>query len=225
MSAVFLAPLFNRPEPNRATLVETNISGRVTAVIVDAILGEEEVFVRPLPAVAGAPPTVEGMAILSTGRPVGVLSLQRLGPLGFGEVQDPEIVAHGRESLRVLLTDDTQATREMLRFILEDAGFVVQAVDTAEEALRRIEEEPYDCVITGIDLPGLSGIDLTRKVRASDLYSDLPVVVVSTRDRPAERLAGLEAGADAYLTKQGMEPAHLISLILRITGETSGTPN
>jgi len=220
MTAVFLAPIFDKPEPTRATLVETNIGGRITAVIVDAILGEEEVFVRPLPAVAGAPPTVEGMAMLSTGRPVGVLSLQRLGPLGFGEVQDPKTVSPARESLRVLLTDDTQATREMLRFILEDAGFVVHAVDTAEEALSRIEEEPCDCVITGIDFPGLSGIDLTRKVRASDLYSDLPVVVVSTRDRPADRLAGLEAGADAYLTKQGMEPAHLISLILRITGET-----
>jgi DNA-binding response OmpR family regulator len=48
----------------------------------------------------------------------------------------------------------------------------------------------------------------------------LPVVVVSTRDRPADRLAGLEAGADAYLTKQGLEPEHLAELIHRIAGDT-----
>jgi CheY-like chemotaxis protein len=117
------------------------------------------------------------------------------------------------------LTDDTPATREMVRRLLEDAGFVVTAVDSAEEALRRIETEPTDCVITGVELPGLSGIDLTRRVRSSDLFSDLPVVVISTLDRPADRLEGLEAGADAYLTKQGMDPEHLISLIRRITSD------
>ncbi len=64
----------------------------------------------------------------------------------------------------------------------------------------------------------MSGIDLTRRVRSSDLFSDLPVVIVSTRDLPADRLAGLEAGADAYLTKQGLEPQHLANLIHRIAG-------
>ena len=67
----------------------------------------------------------------------------------------------------------------------------------------------------------LSGIDLTKRVRSSDLYSDLPVVVLSTRDRPADRLAGLEAGADAYLTKHGIEPSHLAALIRRVTTDQS----
>ena len=49
--------------------------------------------------------------------------------------------------------------------------------------------------------------------------SGMPVVVVSTRERPADRLAGLEAGADAYLAKQEMEPGQLVSVILRITRE------
>ena len=220
MNTVFLAPLFDEPEPTHATLVETVIGGRETAVVVDAILGDEEVFVRPMPAVAGAPAIVEGIALLSTGRPVAVLSLQRLGPLVLGNLAESASANADGGTLRILLTDDAQATREMLRRLLEDAGFLVQAVESAEEALRRIENEPYDCVITGVDLPGLSGIDLTRRVRSSDLYSDLPVLVISTRDLPADRLAGLEAGADAYLTKQGMEPGHLVSLIRRITRET-----
>ena len=219
ISAVFLAPLFDEPEPTHATLVETVIGGRETAVVVDAILGDEEVFVRPMPAVAGAPAIVEGIALLSTGRPVAVLSLQRLGPLALGKMAESAPANADGGTLRVLLTDDTQATREMLRRLLEDAGFLVEAVGSAEEALRRIEDEPCDCVVTGVDLPGLSGIDLTRRVRSSDLYSDLPVLVISTRDLPADRLAGLEAGADAYLTKQQMEPGQLVSLIRRITRE------
>jgi len=222
IGAVFLASLFGGRESAHAILVETTIAGSATAIVVDAILGEEEVFVRTLPGVAGAPSTVTGVALLSTGRPVAVLSLQRLGPLDLGESgqrHSPNEI--GQTALQVLLTDDNDATREMMRRLLEDAGFIVTPVESAEEALRLIELEPFDCVVTGVELPGLSGIELTRRVRSSDLFSDLPVVVVSTRDLPADRLAGLEAGADAYLTKQGLEPEHLAGLIHRIAGGTA----
>jgi chemotaxis protein histidine kinase CheA/CheY-like chemotaxis protein len=221
IGAVFLAPLFGEHEAAHATMIEMTIGGTATGIVVDAILGEEEVFVRPLPTVAGAPTTVEGIALLSTGRPVAVLSLQRMGSLDLGEIGRQGTGTEDQRTLRVLLTDDTDATREMMRRLLEDAGFLVTGVKSAEEALQRIELEPYDCVVTGVELPGLSGIDLTRRVRSSDLYSDLPVVVVSTRNRPTDRLAGLEAGADAYLTKQGLEPHHLATLIRRVAKNSS----
>lgn len=220
LSAVLLAPLFGEPETANATMVEMAVGGRSVAVVVEDILGEEEVFIRPLPAAAGAPSSVDGIALLSSGRPVAMLSLQRLGPLDLDELADTAGSAVHDSPVRVLLTDDTPATREMLRGILEDAGFKVTAVVRAEEALQLIEAEPFDCVITGVDLPGLNGIELTRRVRSSDLYSDLPVVVVSTRDRPADRLEGLEAGADAYLTKRDLDPRELASLIRRITSES-----
>jgi CheY-like chemotaxis protein len=223
VSAVSLAALFSEPETDHATMVEITVGGRITAVIVDSILDEEEIFIRPLPAVAGAHPSIQGIAVLSTGNPVAVLSLQRLGPLEIGHQASPEAFRDIGVRGRILLTDDTVATRKMLHRLLEDAGYQVTGVESAEEALRLIDNEPFDCVITGVELPGLSGIDLTRRVRSSDLYSDLPVVVLSTRDRPADRLEGLEAGADAYLTKQGMEPAHLLALIRRITSEGSGS--
>jgi len=221
IGAVVLAPLFGEHGSAHATMIETTIGGTATGVVVDAIVGEEEVFVRPLPVVAGAPAAIEGIALLSNGRPVAVLSLQRLGPLDLGEIVGAGIDTQEQPALRVLLTDDSDATREMMRRLLEDTGFLVTGVESAEEALRRIELEPYDCVVTGVELPGLSGIDLTRRVRSSDLYSDLPVVVVSTRNRPADRLAGLEAGADAYLTKQGLEPKHLADLIRRVAKDSS----
>jgi len=220
IGAAFLAPLFGETEASHPTMIEMSIGGSSFGIVVDAIVGEEEVFVRPLPVVAGAPSAVEGIALLSSGRPVAVLSLRRLGPLGISETRENAPAWEKRANLRVLLTDDTDATREMMRRLLEDSGFLVTGVESAEEALRRIEVEPYDCVVTGVELPGLSGIDLTSRVRSSDLYSDLPVVIVSTRDRPADRLAGLEAGADAYLTKQGLEPQQLASLIHRITGSS-----
>jgi len=217
---VALAELFGGRLASHATVIEAVAGGTPTGIAVDEILGDEEVFVRPMPALAGAPSIVEGIALLASGHPVAVLSLARLGPLDLETNGGPGRAAMGEPSpLRILLTDDAQATREMMRRLLEDAGFTVVAVATGEEALSRIEREPYDAVITGVELPGLSGIELTRRVRSSDLYADLPIVAVSTRDRPADRLAGLEAGADAYLTKRGLDPTQLVSLIQRLTGD------
>jgi CheY-like chemotaxis protein len=216
LAAVAVPPLFGEAMHEHSTLVETTIGGSTIGVIVDEIIGDEEVFVRPIPAIAGAPSVVEGIALLASGLPVAVLSLQRLGPLGLGEIAAPR-TGGARRRISILLVDDTAATREMVRRLLEDEGFVVTSVDTAEKGLERIESEPFDCVITGVELPGLSGIEMTRRIRSSDLFSDLPVVVVSTLDRPAQRLEGLEAGADAYLTKQGMDPGHLVAVIRRVT--------
>ncbi len=113
IGVVFLAPLFGSRKPTHATMIETTIGGSTTGIVVDAILGEEEVFVRPLPDVAGAPAIIEGIVLLSTGRPVAMLSLKRFGPLDLGEIADTAMAGEGARPLRVLLTDDTVATREM----------------------------------------------------------------------------------------------------------------
>ena len=121
----------------------------------------------------------------------------------------------------MLLVDDSDVTREMVRRLLEDSGINVVGVGNAEEALRRLEAQDFDCIVTDIEMPGMDGLGLTRKIRGSfgTAYSDLPIVVVSTLDRPADRLAGLEAGADAYLTKQGLDARELVALVYRVAGD------
>jgi CheY-like chemotaxis protein len=214
---VFLARLFGETEAHNSILVETAIGGTSSAIVVDAILGEEEVFVRPLPLVAGAPTAVEGIALISSGRPVAVISLQRLGPIDLATSSGGQAPGPPRH-LRVLLVEDSRVTLEMLRRLLEDGGFDVTGVSSAEEALDHLGAEAFDCLVTDIEMPGLSGIELTRRLRSSESMSGMPVVVVSTRERPADRLAGLEAGADAYFTKQGLDAEVLVSLIRRVGG-------
>ena len=67
-------------------------------------------------------------------------------------------------------------------------------------------------------MPGLDGLELTRRIRSSRATEMLPVVVVSTRDRGEDRLAGVEAGADAYLTKQELDASGLVELVRRLAG-------
>ena len=216
---MFLTDLVGADPTTSAVLVETVVGGAFVSVIADDVIGEEEVIVRPIPAAAGAPAGVEGITLLASGRPVAVLSLQRLvHPNAFDGI--------GRESerpsaspVRVLLVDDSDVTREMIRRLLEDAGIAVTGVGSGDDALHALESRTIDCVVTDIEMPGLDGLGLTRALRGNPKYADLPIVVVSTLDRPADRMAGLEAGADAYLTKQGLDARELVALILRVAGD------
>ncbi len=215
----FLSDLTGEDSRGNAVLVETVVGGAFVGVVADDVVGEEEVIVRPIPAAAGAPDGVEGIALLASGRPVAVLSLQRLG---LGTPFDAVSRDGGRRTvrpIRALLVDDSAVTREMVRRLLEDAGIAVTGVGSAEDALHALASRPMDCVVTDIEMPGMDGLGLTRAIREDPVFADLPIVVVSTLDRPADRLAGLEAGADAYLTKQGLDARELVALVRRVAGD------
>jgi two-component system, chemotaxis family, sensor kinase CheA len=207
-----LAGLRGRDE---VVVVEASVGGVELALAVDAVVGEEEVVLRVLPRGLGAPACFTEMALLASGRPVPVVSLHQLvdraaGRSEAGGVRQPS------GPVRVLLVDDSRVTREMLRRVLEDGGFEVTSLGAAEEALRALEDGGFDCVVTDIEMPGMNGLELTRALRKTPSLAQLPVVVVSTRNRPEDHHAGLAAGADAYLAKQGLEARELLAVIARL---------
>jgi two-component system, chemotaxis family, sensor kinase CheA len=201
-------------------LLEGQASGQPLAVLVDEVLGEQEVLVRPLSRRVPTDRLLEGVALLSSGEPVGVLSpavlVQREVLRARRAAESPRAPAR----LRVLLVDDSLVAREMERRLLEDAGFEVAAAADGSEALSRIGEEVFDCVVTDIEMAGMDGLELTAQLRGMERFAHLPIVVVSTRDRPDDRLLGLKAGADAYLTKQSLDAGELVHLVRRLSGRT-----
>jgi len=202
---------------HEGTVILGSAAGAPFAIVVDAVIGDEEVFLRPRPRGVGVPEVYDGLALLGSGRPVGVLSWTRIAQAD--EDQRPKTGARRTPKvIRVLLVDDSRVTREMIRRLLEDAGFSVRAAPSAEEALELLAGESFDCLVTDIEMPGMTGLDLTRKLRTDERFEDLPIIVVSTRDRPSEHRAGLDAGADAYLSKQGLEARELAGLIRRSAG-------
>jgi chemotaxis protein histidine kinase CheA len=202
----------------RQLLIEGVAAGHPIAVAVDAIDGQEEVLLRPLTRLAPAGTMLEGVTLLSSGAPMAILSPLALAQAG--DRRQPPAVPTPRTAspLRVLLVDDSMVTREMERRLLEDAGFLVSVAAEGSEALSQLGAERFDCVVTDLEMPGMDGYELTRRLRSVPKLSQIPVVVVSTRDRPGDRLRGLAAGADAYLTKQRLDPGELAGLIRRLGG-------
>jgi CheY-like chemotaxis protein len=214
-----LARHFGETAGETQLLLEGSAAGQTMAVAVDAVLGEEEVLVRPVPRVVAGDSLLEGVALLASGHPVGVLSPAALGRRDLlTRRRAPSAAAPVPRRVRVLLVDDSLVTREMERRLLEDAGFAVVVAGDADEALSHLGEEAFDCIVTDIEMPGMDGFQLTERLRSMEHFAELPIVVVSTRDRPEDRLRGLTAGADAYLTKQGLNAGELVDLVRRLAG-------
>jgi chemotaxis protein histidine kinase CheA len=215
---VSLGDVYGEARAPAQVLLEGSVSGQRLAVTVDDVEGEEEVLVRPLPSVLAGDRLLEGIALLASGQPVGVLSPSALARRDLLRRRPRTAPAAAPRRVRVLLVDDSLVTREMERRLLEDAGFTVIVAGDADEALGRLGEEAFDCIVTDIEMPGMDGFELTEHLRSMEHFAQLPIVVVSTRERPEDRLRGLRAGADAYLTKQSLDAGELVDLVRRLAG-------
>jgi DNA-binding response OmpR family regulator len=99
---------------------------------------------------------------------------------------------------RILSVEDDERIRTAVKLALEDEGWSVEEADTGEEALSSFQRQPADVVLIDIMLPGIDGFDVCRAIRRT---SDVPIVMVTARADTHDVVAGLEAGADDYLTK------------------------
>ncbi|HKV09965.1 MAG TPA: response regulator, partial [Thermoanaerobaculia bacterium] len=213
-----LSRLYGQPAEESLLLLEGIVSGQPLALAVDDALGEQEVLVRPLTRRVPTDRLLEGVALLASGEPVGVLSPTTLAQREFLRVLPVARERVAVRRVRVLLVDDSLVTREMERRLLEDAGFEVTPANDAEDALSQLGEGSFDCVVTDIEMPGMDGFELAAHLRSMEHFSQLPIIVVSTRDRPEDRLRGLKVGADAYLTKQSLDAGELVDLVRRLSG-------
>ncbi|HOW46515.1 MAG TPA: response regulator [Rubrivivax sp.] len=107
---------------------------------------------------------------------------------------------------RILVVDDTPANVKLLVDLLGARGYEAIPVGSGEEALARIAEQPPDLVLLDIMMPGLSGYEVCRRIRATEATALLPVVLCTSLDPKQERIHGIEAGADDFLPKPINQP-------------------
>lgn len=102
---------------------------------------------------------------------------------------------------QILIVDDEQPIRDMLRMTLERAEFTVNEAASATEARIEIAENRPDLVLLDWMMPGVSGIELARELRADKLTRDLPIIMLTARVEEDDRVRGLNLGCDDYITK------------------------
>jgi CheY-like chemotaxis protein len=119
---------------------------------------------------------------------------------------------------RVLVVEDSIGVRELQRTILEGAGYdVVTAVDGLDGA-GRLDQAPVDLVLSDVEMPGMDGFTLTRTIRKTRGWENVPVVIMTSRGDDADKRAGLDAGCDAYLLKSEFDQHALVDTVRRLVG-------
>jgi two-component system chemotaxis sensor kinase CheA len=198
--------------------------GRRVALLADDLLDERELVVRPVEHVgAGVATRVVGAALIGGSRVAVVLSPSALVDAALrpaaGAAPPPLSGGGARVRRRILVVDDSITTRTLEESVLAAAGFdVVTAVDGVD-AWRVIERGGIELVVADIEMPRLDGIALCERIRESRTLATLPVILVTSLDRPEQRARGLEAGADAYITKSSFDQDALIATVRQLLDE------
>lgn len=124
----------------------------------------------------------------------------------------------------VLVVDDDAAVRTLVRWQLDDAGYRIREADDGEAALRRIREDHPALVVLDLSLPRLGGLEVLRAVRGGRVgRTDLPIIVLSGRNGEADRIVGLDVGADDYLVKP-FSPGELAARVRSVLRRSSPEP-
>jgi chemotaxis protein histidine kinase CheA len=207
---------------------------------VDVLEGELELVVKDLGSFVGRLPAVVGATIDGDGAVMLLLDLRELAVHQLGSGAGLHAVAHrpvsgtaptaggsgragagtapSRKRPRVLVVEDSVGVRELQRVILEGAGYdVVTAVDGSDGAAR-LSQAPVDLVLSDVEMPGMDGFTLTRQIRRTAGWENVPVVIMTSRGDDADKRAGLDAGASAYLLKSEFDQADLVDTVRRLIG-------
>ena len=112
--------------------------------------------------------------------------------------------------MRILLVEDEENIRNVVKLNLELEGYEVVETDNGKEAVRLSKEQHFDLLMLDVMLPEMNGFEICEQVRLSD--TTVPIIFLTAKDAPQDRIAGLKKGADDYLTK----PFSLEELLLRV---------
>lgn len=131
-------------------------------------------------------------------------------------------MAMSAKPIRVLIVDDEASIREMVRFTLSKSDMSVQGAEDAREALAAISSSKPDIILMDWMMPGISGLELTRRLRRDSLTADIPVIMLTAKITEDDKVAGLEAGCDDYVLKP-FSPRELIARINAVLRRSSPT--
>jgi two-component system sensor histidine kinase and response regulator WspE len=196
-------------------------------LVVDRFLGERELVVQPLDPRLGKVRDISAAALMEDGSPVLIVDVDdmiksveklvsagRLAPVLHGGMVWP---AHARK--RVLVVDDSLSVRELERKLLVARGYEADTAPNGAEAWSAVHANAYDLVVTDVDMPGIDGVELATLIKNDHSLKSLPVMIVSYKDSEEDRVRGLEAGADYYLTKGSFDDEALAQAVIDLIGE------
>jgi two-component system chemotaxis sensor kinase CheA len=205
---------------DKVSVVVVGSAERRMAFLVDEVLSEQEILVKSLGKQLSRLRNIAGATVLGTGKVVPVLNVPDLmqSAVRVAATTPAAVQAKGAEAKRksILVAEDSITARTLLKNILESAGYQVRTAVDGVDAFTALRTEEFDLVVSDVDMPRMSGFDLTAKIRADRKLSELPVVLVTALQSREDRERGVDVGASAYIVKSSFDQSNLLEVVRRL---------
>ncbi|MHB1341497.1 MAG: hybrid sensor histidine kinase/response regulator [Coriobacteriia bacterium] len=203
-------------------VVTLGFSGHRMGFVVDAFIGEQQIVIKTLGTHLRRVDNVAGVTILGAGEVVPILnvpdlmqSARQMSGFRGRHVAAAERVDKGPK--RILICEDSFTTRELERSIFEAAGYEVETATDGAMGLSKLKEGlKVDAVVTDVQMPNMTGFQLTAAIKSDDTLKQIPVIIVTSLEREEEKAEGINAGADAYITKSVFNQDTLLDTVERL---------
>jgi two-component system, chemotaxis family, sensor kinase CheA len=208
-------------EDQHSTLscVILKVGKRYLAVMVDTLLDQQMLVLKPQSKLLKRVRNVMGATLLGSGEICMVLNPQDLLKSAFkgkGVASLTEHFMEVRAKTRVLLVEDSIPIRTQVKRILEGAGFDVTTAVDGLDGFNKIRTRGFDAVVSDVEMPNMTGLELTSRIRQYDEFEELPIILVTTLAKEEDKRRGADAGANAYLTKGDFDQSLLIQTLRRL---------
>jgi len=194
-------------------------------IVVESFIGERDIAVHILDPRLGKIRDVSAATLLEDGNPALIIDIEdmirSIEILLSGErlAKISNSTTTGNMSKHVLVVDDSITVREVEKKLLESHGYHVDLAVDGMDGWNTVHNAKYDLIISDIDMPRMNGIEFVKMLKSDHEFRKIPVMIVSYKDRQKDREAGLDAGADYYLTKGSFHDESLIEAVIDLIGE------
>jgi CheY-like chemotaxis protein len=220
LAAILKLPQESVPETGEVVIIIIRNGEEKLGLIVDEILGREEMVVKPLPPHLQNLRMVSGVTIGEMNSIINVLHIPELFVTAHEITAPAKMVAQAKDkrTRTVLVTDDSLNTREIEKSILEAYGYIVETAEDGQEAFEKTRDVLYDLVITDVEMPRMDGFSLTERLRDDDRYRNIPIVIVTSLEKESDKKRGITVGANAYIVKGAFDQSNLLETVRTLIG-------
>jgi two-component system, chemotaxis family, sensor kinase CheA len=221
LAAILGLPQRSGRAAGKVTAVVLKLCDQRVAVLVDRHLENSEVVVKGLGKQFRQVRFLFGATIMGDGNPALILNVPDLFAACSGAEQPALCRARPegeQESRRVLVVDDSITTRTMEQSILTTHGYRVDTAVCGEDALEKAAQSRYDLVISDVEMPGITGFELARRLRQTESCREVPIIIVSSLATDAHKRQALESGAQAYIVKGAFDQELLLETVQMLIG-------
>ena len=196
-------------------------------VVVDELLGERNLVVHTLDPRLGKIQDISAASLTEDGAPLLIFDIDDL-------LRSIDIILSGGRinalskdvkqiqsdtNKRILIVDDSITVREVERNLLQSKGYQVEVAVDGMDGWNAARSNEYDLIVSDIDMPRMNGFEFVSKMKNDERVSNIPIIIVSYKDREEDRQRGLEVGADYYLTKGSFHDETLVDAVIELIGE------